>query len=89
MEAVLDQMRQDLARAEYAESTRSAYVRTITGFIEEFRRPVEELGREQVREFVAKLEVQGKSASWMKMIHPITRPRGPPRLVGQRGLPRT
>lgn len=67
MENVLDQMRQDLARAAYAESTQIAYVQTCRLFLDEFRRPVEELGREEVRAFIAKLEARGRSASWMKM----------------------
>jgi site-specific recombinase XerD len=67
MEDVLSQLRQDLARTGYAESTQIAYVQTCTLFVEEFQRPVDELGREHVRAFIAKLEARGRSASWMKM----------------------
>jgi integrase/recombinase XerD len=67
MESTLNQMRQDLARAEYAETTRKAYLRTAKRFLEEGGRSAEELGRDDVRRFIVKLESEGKSASWMKM----------------------
>jgi site-specific recombinase XerD len=67
MESTLNQMRQDLARAEYSDSTRKQYLRTAKRFLEEGGRSVEELGRDDVRRFIAALESQGKSASWMKM----------------------
>jgi site-specific recombinase XerD len=67
METTLNQMRQDLARAEYAESTRTAYVRTAERFLVRAGRPAEELGRDEVRDFITELEKKGKSASWMKM----------------------
>jgi integrase/recombinase XerD len=67
MESVIDRMRQDLARAEYAKSTQGRYVRTATEFIDGVDRPVEALGQDDVRQFIGKLEAVGKSASWMKM----------------------
>jgi integrase/recombinase XerD len=67
MEPTLNQMRQDLARAEYAESTRRSYLRTAKQFLEKGGRSAEELGRDDVRRFIAELESQGKSASFMKM----------------------
>ena len=67
METTVDQMRQDLARAEYSESTRKSYLRTIRLLSSRHERPVEELGREELRRFVDELAAQGKSASTMKM----------------------
>ena len=68
MKTTTNQMRQDMARAEYAASTRESYLRTIRLFFSrQQERPVEELGREEVRRFVDELSAQGKSASWMKM----------------------
>lgn len=68
MEETLNQVRQDLARAGYARTTRDTYLKTIEQF---FRSSdgveVERLGRDDVRRFVGDLETKGRSASWMKM----------------------
>jgi integrase/recombinase XerD len=67
VETVIQQMQQDLARAEYAQSTRRQYLRTIHLFLSRQDRPVEELGREEARRFVDELAARGRSATWMKM----------------------
>jgi site-specific recombinase XerD len=67
VEPIIDQMRQDLARAEYAESTRASYSRTIRLFFSRQECPGREVGRDEVRKFVDELTVQGKSASTLKM----------------------
>jgi site-specific recombinase XerD len=51
----IEQMGQDLARAQYAESTRVRYLRTAEALSERFRRPVAELSRDDVRAFVDEL----------------------------------
>jgi site-specific recombinase XerD len=67
MKAILDHLQQDLARAGYVESTRKQYTKTITTFLTDARRSASDLDRNDVRDFIGKLEAQNKSASWMKM----------------------
>jgi integrase/recombinase XerD len=67
METIIEQTQQDLARAEYAESTQARYLKTIGLFLSRQERPIEEVGRDDVRRFVDELAARGKSASTMKM----------------------
>jgi integrase/recombinase XerD len=48
----IDEMRQDLARAGYAETTQTLYVKVIERLCVRFGRPVATLGRDDVRTFV-------------------------------------
>lgn len=63
MDKSIEQMGQDLARAGYAKSTREGYLRVATKLSQQFGRPVAELTREQLREFVDALAASGRSAS--------------------------
>ncbi len=67
METILDQMQQDLARRGYARSTVKSYMRTARSFLSYVGRPVEEVGRDEVRQFVAELDATSTSASTLKM----------------------
>jgi site-specific recombinase XerD len=68
MESTLNQMRQDLARKDYAQKTQQGYLKTARAFLSMFAdSDVSELGRNEVRAFVAQLEGQGRSASWVRM----------------------
>jgi site-specific recombinase XerD len=67
MEQSLEQMKQDLAFAAYSESTQKDYVRTARRLVEHVGLPVEQIHREELREYVKHLTEQGRSASWLKM----------------------
>jgi site-specific recombinase XerD len=67
MNTCIEQMKQDLAFAKYDKGTQSAYVKTAQGLLAHFERPVEEIERDDLRTYVAHLQAQGRSASWMKM----------------------
>jgi integrase/recombinase XerD len=61
----IEQLGQDLARSKYAKSTHSKYVRTAEHLSKRFGRPLAELTREELREYVEEVTGRGKSASWM------------------------
>lgn len=67
MERSIEQMKQDLAFAKYSESTQKAYVKTACALLRHSGRPAEQIGREELRAFVAHLMGHGRSASWLKM----------------------
>jgi integrase/recombinase XerD len=67
VEQPLEQMKQDLAFAAYSESTQKDYVRTARRLVEHVGLPVEQIHREELREYVKHLTEQGRSASWLKM----------------------
>jgi site-specific recombinase XerD len=67
VEQSLEQMKQDLAFAAYSESTQKDYVRTARRLVEHVGLPVEQIHREELREYVKHLTEQGRSASWLKM----------------------
>ena len=67
MDKSIEQMGRDLAFAEYAKSTQEAYLKTVTELSGHFQRPVAEVGREDLREYVEHLGARGRSASWLKM----------------------
>jgi hypothetical protein len=48
-------MLEQLERRNYTESTTRAYVRIITDFAGNFHRPPDQLGPEQIREYIAYL----------------------------------
>ncbi len=68
-EATVDQsiieLGQDLARAGYAKTTQKKYVRVAEHLGSRFGRPVAEIDREQLREYVDELGARGKSAQWV------------------------
>jgi integrase/recombinase XerD len=67
MDESIQQMKQDLAFAKYAESTRKSYLKTAQQLATHFGQPVAKLGREDLRAFVDHLRGLGRSASWLKM----------------------
>jgi integrase/recombinase XerD len=58
---------QDLARAEYAESTRNNYLKTAEHLSRRFGRPLSELTAEELRTYVDELTARSKSGSWLRM----------------------
>lgn len=67
MEETMTRMQQDLAHAGYAESTRAAYLSAAKELLTRTDRPVEEIGRDELRAHVEHLRGQEKSASWLKI----------------------
>jgi integrase/recombinase XerD len=67
MDKSIEQMAQDLAFAEYAQSTRNSYLRTVKEVGAHFGRPVSEIGREELRGYVELLWGRERSASSLKM----------------------
>jgi len=63
----IKQMEQDLAFAKYAKETQAAYLKTARSLLAWAERPVEEIGREELRGFVEYLGEKGRSASWLKV----------------------
>jgi site-specific recombinase XerD len=67
MDKTIGRMKQDLAGAGYVETTRSAYVKAAKDLLAHVGRPADEIGREDLREYVEHLRSQGRSASWLKV----------------------
>jgi site-specific recombinase XerD len=65
MDKTIEQLSQDLALANYAQSTRERYLRTAGHLAERFRKPLRELTSEELRTYVGELKARGKSASWL------------------------
>jgi site-specific recombinase XerD len=63
----ITQLGQDLALAEYAQTTRARYVRTAEQLAARFGRPLAELTRDDLRTYVEELGSRGKSASWLSV----------------------
>lgn len=63
MDLTVTQFTQDLARAGYAETTQKRYVAIATRLAERFRRPIDALTREDVRQFVDEIMSSAQSAS--------------------------
>lgn len=63
MDQNIDKMRQDLARAAYAQQTQTEYVKVIERLRAKFERPVATLSRDQVRSFVDEVMARQCSAS--------------------------
>jgi site-specific recombinase XerD len=59
----IDEMRQDLARAGYAQGTQARYVKVVECLGARFGRPVATLGRDQVRSFVDEVMARPCGAS--------------------------
>jgi site-specific recombinase XerD len=67
MDKSIEQMGQDLAFASYSGSTQKSYLKTVEGVAAHFGRPVAEIGRAELRDYVERLHEQARSASWLKM----------------------
>jgi integrase/recombinase XerD len=67
MDKSIQQMKQDLAHAEYSPSTRGQYIKTIEALGGHYDRPVADLSRDDLRAYIEHLRGQGRSASWLKM----------------------
>lgn len=65
MDQSIIELGQDLARAGYAKTTQKKYVRVAEHLGSRFGRPVAEIDREQLREYVDELGARGKSAQWV------------------------
>ena len=65
MDPSITQMGQDLALANYAESTRAKYLGAAEHLSSRFGRAVAELTREDLRAYVEEVASCGKSASWV------------------------
>jgi site-specific recombinase XerD len=67
MDKNIEQMAQDLAFAGYSQSTQKSYLKTVKHMAGHFGRPVGELRRDELRDYVELLRGRGRSASWLKM----------------------
>jgi integrase/recombinase XerD len=67
MDKSISQMRQDLAAGPYVKSTQESYLKSAEQFGAHFGRPVDELGRDELRDYFELLRGRGRSASWLKM----------------------
>jgi integrase/recombinase XerD len=67
MDKSIKQMEQDLAFASYSGSTQKSYLKTVEAVAAHFGRPVAEIGRDELRDYVEMLHEQARSASWLKM----------------------
>jgi site-specific recombinase XerD len=67
MEKSIEEMKRDLALASYSDSTQRQYIKNAEHLAEHFGRPLVEIDRENLRQYVESLMAQGKSASWLKM----------------------
>jgi site-specific recombinase XerD len=63
----IEQMEQDLAFANYAHRTQCDYLKTAKDLSARFGRPVEQIGRDDLRDYVEHLRERARSASWLKM----------------------
>jgi site-specific recombinase XerD len=63
----IELMGRDLAHAHYSKSTWTQYLKTAEELASHYGRPVAELGREDLREYIERLRAQERSASWLKM----------------------
>jgi integrase/recombinase XerD len=67
MDKSIEQMAQDLAFASYSQSTQKSYLRTVKAFAAHVGRPIADIGRSELREYVELLRGRGRSASWLKV----------------------
>lgn len=68
MDKVIEQMGQDLARAEYGKLTRDRYIQTATELSKRFGKPLSEVSRDELRTFVDELTAtKGASTVEYKM----------------------
>ena len=67
MDKSIEQMRQDLALAGYAKGTRYSYLRTVERLAERYGKPLTEVTREEVRDFVSMIVALPRSGSVRRM----------------------
>src|SRR5258706_14824960 len=67
MDKSIDQMRQDLALADYADATQKRYLGTARRLAEQVGRPVAEATRDEIREFISGIVGAERSSSWKRM----------------------
>ena len=67
MDKSIEQMRQDLALADYAQRTQDRYIGTVGRLFRQFGRPLTDLTRDEVREFVSSIIGADRSGSWKRM----------------------
>jgi integrase/recombinase XerD len=67
MDKSIEQMTQDLAFAAYSPDTQEKYLKTVKALGSYFDRPVAELERDDLREYVEHLREQQTSVTWLKM----------------------
>jgi site-specific recombinase XerD len=67
MDKSIEEMRRDLASAPYAESTRRQYFRNAEQLAAHFGKPVAELSRDDLRNYVEHLRAARRSPSWLKV----------------------
>jgi len=63
MDKSIEQMGQDLARAEYAKSTQERYVKVANELADRFRKPIADLTRDELRVFVDEVSSSSRSHS--------------------------
>ena len=66
MDKSIEDLRQDLALARYAETTRAQYTRTAERLESRFRKPVREVERDELRTYVRELQELELSSSWLR-----------------------
>lgn len=66
MSSILNQVQQDLALTSYSIRTQECYLRDVKLFLSRFSGPVDELGRKQLRLYVAELKAQKLGPSNLK-----------------------
>ncbi len=65
MDKSIEQLSQDLARAQYAENTRRNYKRAAEALRDHFAKPIAAITREELREYVQHLTDMGQSVSML------------------------
>ena len=67
MDKSIEEMRQDLALAGYAQDTQKRYLNTVTRLSVRFKKPMAELTRDELRDFVSSTIAMDRSGSWKRM----------------------
>lgn len=93
MDTSIEQLSQDLARAQYAEKTQRDYRRAVEVLNRHFAKAVAEITREELREYVQYLTDKGQSVGWLHcqlcaLLFLFRRTLGKPEMVSFIKLPR-
>lgn len=67
MDNSIERMKQDLARGEYAEKTKTLYLWTVNDLSRRFGQPVANLTVDEIRMYADEIISAGKSSSWVKI----------------------
>jgi site-specific recombinase XerD len=94
MDKTVTLLGQDLARANYAESTRRSYLKTVEHLSLRFGQPLATLSAEQLRAYVDELTARSSSPTWLRMhlaaiLFVYRRTLGRPELVSFIKLPKS